>query len=546
MLQPAVRFCPDYLPETLYLPRAGDSEPDSAYSSHPMGARSSLTGILRGPAAEKWAVGLVTALGIAVRLALWPTQAIPSVDGIAYLRIARSFAGGPPIETVHQYGYPFLIWLVHLGVPDLVTAARLVALAGGVALIPLTWALSRNLVTDPRLRLLPTIAVAVTPLPVRYSITTMSDLPYLALFLGMLVLFERKRWFAAGLLGGAAYTIRPEGLLGVLVLAGLCGRRFERSRPLLLGALVFVIPYVVAVGLKDGRWTLTPKSLNIAASTWEEAEARAGESPVPVDFRTRLSRFGGETLRDYPARAADVALQLLRQAGWTTVPLAMAGLAGPPLILIAGLVQIVFLPTTFIGARVRYVLPFLPLIWILAAVAVDRLGRKPLRGALAALVVGQLAFAAWQERDLYTSNEDGWFPELVEAGKWLRDFATPLSVVYDRKPYTAWYAGAQGRYTPGGEYADIVGEVGVHGDFLVVNDWVTERFRPALLPLIRDATIVAAEGRLVPIYFEQSTRGMRTVIYRVVRPGGPPPIQGEEDIRTSLVRLLLEEGQRPK
>src|SRR5687768_963188 len=101
-----------------------------------MDARANPPEIPDAPAAEKWAVGLVAALGLALRLALWSTQAIPSVDGIAYLRIARSLAGGPPIETVHQYGYPLLIWLADFIVPDAVTAARLVALAGGVALIP--------------------------------------------------------------------------------------------------------------------------------------------------------------------------------------------------------------------------------------------------------------------------------------------------------------------------------------------------------------------------------------------------------------------------
>lgn len=523
----------------------GDSDGFSAYSSPPMDLRPNPVEIPAVSAGEKWAVGVVTALGLCLRLALWSTQAIPSVDGIAYLRIARSFAGGPPIETVHQYGYPFLVWLTGLVLPDLETAARLVALAGGVALIPLTWLLARSFITDPRLRFLPVLAMAFTPLPVRYSITTMSDLPYLALFMGMLILFARKRDFRAGLLGGAAYTIRPEGLLGVLVLAVLCGRRFERSRRLLLGALVLVVPYVVAVGLGDGRWTLTPKSINIAASTWEDAEARAGESPVPIDFRTRLSRFGGETLRSYPARAVEVAVQLLRQSGWAPVPLAALGLAGPPLLMLAGFAQIVFLPTTFIGARVRYVLPFLPLVWVLAVVATERLRRRSLRAAAVVLVATGIVFTAWQERDLYTSNEDGWFPELVEAGKWLGDFSTAENVVYDRKPYTAWYAGALGRYTPDGAYDDIVNEVVSRGDFLVVNDWVSERFRPALLPLVRDASTVASERRLVPIYFEQSTRGMRTVIYRVVRPGGPPPLPGEEEIRASLVKLLLDERKPP-
>jgi hypothetical protein len=482
-----------------------------------------------------------TLAGLLLRVALWGTQTIPSVDGTAYLRIAQSFAGGPAVETVHQYGYPLLVRLAQFFIPDWITAARVVAFVPGVLAIPLTWWVSRRFVGPVALRFLPVAAMALTPLPVRYSLTTMTDLPFMALLLGLLGCAARGRWLAAGLLGGAGYVIRPEGLLAALVVAALQAFRRNRAAALRVtaGALLFVVPYVVFVGMKDGRWTLTPKSINIGAATWEAAEERAGEADVPIELGTRLERFGAETAREYPRRAVDVLAQLLRQCGYLPLLLGPIGLAGPGLVLGAGLVQIVFLPLTFIGARVRYVFPFLPILWILTAIVLARVSRPALRTAGTLLVAGGIALAAVQERALYSMNEDGWFPELVEAGVALRDLVRPDSVVYDRKPYTAYYAGAIGRYTPTGGYDAILDQlIRDGGDFLVVNDRVTESFRPELLPLIKDPRTVASETRLSPVYFEQSTRGQWTAVYRIVRPGGPPPMAGEAELRQAMIGVL--------
>jgi hypothetical protein len=482
---------------------------------------------------------LVTAAGIILRLALWDTQTIPSVDGTAYIRIAESFAGGRQVPTVHQYGYPLLIWLAHFGIPDWITAARAVAFVSGASLIPLTWALAAPFVASPWLRLIPAAAMASTPLPIRYSLTTMSDLPYLALFFLMLNLAARKRWMAAGLAGGASYVIRPEGLLATFVVALLQGLKRRGLLQILAGAALFVVPYVVAVGLKDGLWTLTPKTINIGPGTWEAAETQAGEEEVPADLKARVERFGAETLRLYPVRSAEVLIQLVSQVGFVPVLIGPLGLAGPSALLVAGLVHIVFLPLTFIGGRVRYVFPFLPVLWILSVIMIGRLKRRVFQWLLAASLVAGIAVSAWLGRDLYTLNEDGYLPELVEAGRWLKPYVNPSTVVYDRKPYTAFYAGAEGRYTPAGSYDAVLNEISARGgDYLVVNDWVSRSFRPELLPLATDPRVIAAERRVVPIYFTQSERGFRTLIYRIVRSGGPPPFPGEEQIRASVIDLL--------
>ncbi|TPW13292.1 MAG: hypothetical protein FD129_1302, partial [bacterium] len=49
--------------------------------------------------------------------------------------------------------------------------------------------------------------------------------------------------------------------------------------------------------------------------------------------------------------------------------------------------------------------------------------------------------------------------------------------------------------------------------------------------------------RLRPIYFEQSKRGMRTLIFRVLRPGGPPPAPGEDEFRQAVLGVLSKPAQ---
>jgi len=109
------------------------------------------------------------------------------------------------------------------------------------------------------------------------------------------------------------------------------------------------------------------------------AEAQAGGEANPMGVSERIERFGGETVRLYPQRAGEVVRQLAAQSGYLPLLLGPFGLVGPALLLLAGLAQIVFLPLTFIGARVRYLFPFLPILWILSLVTIERMKRSGVR-----------------------------------------------------------------------------------------------------------------------------------------------------------------------
>lgn len=483
-------------------------------------------------------VSLITFLGIGLRLWLWDTQAIPGIDGTTYIRLARSLAGEPGFETVHQYGFPALIWVAHLFTSDWILAGRIMPMMFGVLLIPVTFLLARRVTSSFLLALFPTVAVAFMALPLRYSLTTMTETPYqvflMLFFLGVCL----RRYLAGGVAAGIAYTIRPEVLLITGVVALLHWKSKRAAGLILLGAVLVATPYVITMGVTQGKWTLSGKGINFGHSDWRANETPVGAEAVETGALSRLSEYGGDIARAYPGRAVRVGEQLLRNGGWVVPVVALFGITAGSALLLAGLVPIFILPAIFVGERTRFVFPYLPFLWILAAVAVGRVKKPPLRFGLAALLIAGLGVSAYTERHQYTMNEDNPLPETVRTGKWMANFVQPDDVIYDRKPYAAFYAGGQPRTIPSGSYEGILNEITTRGgDYLVLNDAIVRAFRPELLPLVTSRTMVLGEHRLVPIFHEVSERGLRTIVFRIVRPGGPPPMRGEERIRESLYLL---------
>lgn len=486
---------------------------------------------------ELWVlIGFVLA-GLVLRLSLWKTQSLVSIDGTNYIRLAWALAGGSPHDTVQPPGYPILIVVFHWVVRDWVTAARAVDLAAGLALLPLVWLIARLYVARWWLRFLPVAAVAFLPLPVRLSLTTMSEAPYLAFLLGAFLALGHKRASIAGLLGGIAYLVRPEALLAIVLLALMNLRRRRQAALLMAGAALVVLLGVVAQGAATGVWTLSRKTVNIAASDWRENEMASQEGQAPATTAERVETYGKEAVSAYPKRLADLTAFTARHGGWVLPVMGLAAIASPAMPLAAGLPQILVTPLFAIGTYPRFIFPMLPFLWILAAVFLDRRGRA-MRLALVVLGAAGLVASGVFESRAYRINEDGTFPELVEAGQWLAPHVQPGTVIYDRKPYAAFYAGATYRPIPLGDYdATLDAIVRDGGDFLVVDQAVVDYFRPALLPLALDKGVAGNEPRLRAVYVNLKYRDRHTIVYRVVRPGGPEPLP-EEKSRRELLELV--------
>jgi hypothetical protein len=494
---------------------------------------------------------LLGGLALAVRLAGWRFQEIVSVDGTSYIRLAKMLLGGPHYLTAQPPGYPVLMLpaLALLG-GDGVVAARLTALVCGVALVVAFYLFARPALGRGGAAA-GAVVLALTPLAIRYSLTTMSEAPYTLVALLAVLAAARERPSAAAVFGGLSFHVRPEGLVLSVALALLHG---WRPRVWLRFALVFllvgVVPAVTFNGVTSGDWTLTRKGINIVPDSPvlnESIEGRVAVADRSLGMTDRLARFGGDALRSWPGRFG---AEIGHLAGAFGVPLLLAALAGlvltvrarrsPELLAAAGLVQLLFVPFFAGVAPVpRLVVPLFPFVVFFAGVAIRAgLARgRAVGGALAALVLGGWLVAAAPDVPALTLQEDGYYPELVAAGRALAPVFDDTTLVLDRKPYTAFYGGAQYAQIPFGAYhASIQAAQNAGGDYLVVNESVAEVFRPELLPLVKDGFTALHESRLEPVYFDPSLLGRHTVVYRVLG-GGESPRPDDPAVRST--RALL-------
>jgi hypothetical protein len=568
-------------------------------AGRPAAARAGRPGRPMTAVAPAVVLGFVLVLALAARLFAWPHQSIVTVDGTSYIRLARDLLGGPDYATVQPPGYPVMMMplLVAAGAtgapagatappptpadPDGVDPARGTALLAALgATFLLVHIARRHLATGAVVAF--GLALALTPILVRSSVITMSEMPYLLGASAALLAATRGRWWLAGALGGLAFHVRPEGMFLVGGLALAAGRR-PAAWLGLLGGLVLAgfLPALAFNHARSGTWSLTLKDTNLIADTPvrnESIRSRDAEPAPDAPLADRLARFGGESLRVWPGRFRAEMTNLAHAIGW---PWLLAGLAGlvrvlgggagrrdgaradggagdavrmaparepPPHVarrlLAAPLLQLLVVP--FFGGVApvpRLIVPVLPFVLLLGLISIQALlaaapRRRAIGLAAAAIVAAGWLVAAIPEARALKLQEDGYYPELVRAGRELRGVIPPDALVLDRKPYTAFYAGARFEQVPFGSYHATMDAIqAMKGDYLVVDEAVAEVFRPDLMPLAKDSFTMLNEARLDPIWFDPSLVRRHTAVYRIVRPGGPASPIDEE--RRAAVRALI-------
>ncbi|NNF07795.1 MAG: tetratricopeptide repeat protein [Candidatus Eisenbacteria bacterium] len=473
----------------------------------------------------------VTILAAVVRVWFWKYQTIISVDGSVFVQIAKSLTGGPETEALYPYGYPLLISLAHLFQQDWMVAAKVVDFLAGVALVPLLWILGRMYIQSIWLRLLAPLAAAVLPLTVVFSLLTLSEMPYLVFLTAMFIAISSRRPVLAGVLGGIAYATRPEGLITILVLGLLLLLQKQLWRRYLLAAAAVVVVCFVFQGIDRNAWQLAVASPAAEQTWWETKTSEllsSGASATP-GIETTVPEVDGSSV-SFVGNLKN----LLIQGGWLAPVLGLVGLFSGAGILIAGVAQLVLLPFFGQGDHPRLILPFLPFLWVAAAIFLDRL-KSPLRWGLLALTLGGFAFTIQTEQTSYRLDENALFVPLVEVGEWLRPQVTPQTVIYDLKPYAAYYAGAQYRTLPEGSYEDALDQVVKEGgDFVVLHQPVAAVFRKDLLPLVTDKPVTWHEPRLAPVHINNKYLDSRALVFRVLRPGGPSPLTSESTIKREI------------
>jgi hypothetical protein len=473
------------------------------------------------PAAERWswvALGAIVVVALAWRALGALAIVYPSVDGVNYMTIARTLVrDGSLMFSTFPPGWPSIIslplFLVGADEPMVLlrTAQAANVVLGTVAVVLAYLAARRPLGRIGALLL--AAFVAFLPDLVITATTDLSEPSYLAVLLaGWWALRTRRDW-ATGLLFGFAYLIRPEALI---VLLGVVALRSARDHRLhwkpLVGAAVFVVPFVLFVHRATGVWALSSKGVFLD---------RAVEDRGPVELLTGWFTNAGAFLGELPPIV-----------GWPVVVLAVWGAVrwrGPELL---ALLPVLIVPLFSFRMDPRFWMPLVPFVaWLAVAGGRDLVGRigaaRPRGLAAAVLVVVAVvgtAIAARPDFFRVGLNLEA-YSGMRAAGAWLAENSDPDAVVVGYKPYVAFWSGRDFHRLPERDDAestvDRIRELG--HEYLVVNRAVVRALTPQLAPLISSDPLEPSLARkvvLVHVSNVDDDPRQITAIYRIVPVGG--------------------------
>lgn len=234
-------------------------------------------------------LSLILVASIGVRAGAWRLRHTGAIEqeGAEYARIAENLRNGlgyvgiatPGTELTFPPLFPLLIAAASLVTHDYELAGRLVSFLLGV-LLPLPVFGVAVRLFQRRTAIIAAIITILHPLFINLSITVFSEGPYATLLLSGVYLalraFDRpsvKRWSLVGWAFGAAYLLRQEALVPLLVAvlfaltAGDAGRvvKIKRGVAAMVVFAVLALPQVILLYRSTGELRLEGKSAIVFA-----------------------------------------------------------------------------------------------------------------------------------------------------------------------------------------------------------------------------------------------------------------------------------------
>ena len=506
---------------------------------------------------EVWLPGVaLSALAVALRLLVAARREGIEVDGILYLANAAALAGAPgSFNAVHQPLYSLVLAPLLGLTADPEWLGRVVAaVAGGLWVWPTLWLAHET--TDERVAWPTGLLVAVLPAAVDAGTRVLPDT--------LLVLLTTTTLAAAvwavrttspvgaavtGAAGALASLAHPVGIgflalaLALLVLAPRwtpstwpAPRPLATATAVALAAVLVLAPQVAFVRRATGTWSWTGKQLGYTLTFSEHVGA---ERPVvaaerlTAEVRPEDAPPGALAYaRRSPGMLAQRALVNLHLVDKYTLPgllqsggIALVALGAvhlrrrrhPPEwllpVMLAPLAALVLF-----NVESRYFLPAMPVLAVIAALGVARLGRRrPAEGpaprvrlGVLVLAVVLLSFVPWLARPWFREDASG-----IDraAGRWLRAAGAGPTFL-GRYPVVGYYAHARAIPFAAHSLDEALADGRRQGArFLVVDSERLPEIRPDLLPLLAGT----ARGRddLQLAHVVEDRAGRRVLIYRI-------------------------------
>jgi len=446
---------------------------------------------------------VITAL---IRLPFLRTFEFVAYDGTFYLNQARTLfsaqmAGSFPI------GYPAVVRLFQLALRDYQIAGMAVSFLAGVGSVILTWRIANHFVRR-ELAFLAALAVALNPLFIRLSLMTLSESLYTFFALLGLLMFVEKRWLPFGLAMGAAAITRPEAI-AIVGLLGLTQLRHPKQLAIIAaGFLVIYAANSVRLSTSRGRIVILPKSEFIGSSTsfWKLREVAIDyEGREVTDQLMESERKQQTALSNYAKRLPRELRLVLRHVFPAVFLLSLYALRRRQYwFMVAALVSFLAIPLATVRSIDRYILPYIPILILLAVFALGDIRQRAARFVAAALVIlSILVLPVYNRATLLAPEEVGLGPVKKAARRLRHDIETGAKIA-DRKPFFTYYT--QGKYVeiPIAPYDDAINYLTVDAkvEYLAINQTTIHIMRPALKPLMYDQAVVNGELRFEQFYFD--------------------------------------------
>jgi TolB protein len=455
---------------------------------------------------DRQVYGALIVVGALIRLPFLPTFEVVAYDGTYYLNQARTLfsvhmAGSFPI------GYPAAVRLFQLVLRDYQLAGMAVSFLAGVGSAIVAWRIAVHFVRR-ELAFVAAVAVALNPLFIRLSLMTLSEALYTFFVLLGLLMFIEKRWLWFGVVMGLAAITRPEAI----AIVGILGlTRLRHPRQLVAIAAGFLVMYAVnsaRLSVSIGRVVILPKSEFIGSSThyWKFREAAVEfEGQERIEEQIASEQEQQNAWLDYGRRLPGELLSVIRHVFPVVFVLALYALRRRKyLFMAAALLSFFVIPLATVRSIDRYVLPYLPVLILLAVFALGDIRNRAVRVTATALLVASIVMLpVYNRATLLAPEEDDLLP-LKKAGLQFRGDVKPGTKIADRKPHFAFYAGGDYVEIPVAPYEDVMRYLTVDEDvtYLVFHRHTIHTLRPALRSLMYSKAVINGELRFRQIFFD--------------------------------------------
>jgi Tol biopolymer transport system component len=463
---------------------------------------------------------ILAVLSVLSRLPFLRTFELVAYDGTYYLNQAKTLFSGH-MAGAFPIGYPLVVRLFQIVLRDYQLAGQAVSFVASVASACLAYRLAKHF-TNRGFAFLAAVVLALNPLFIRLSLMTLSESLYVFWVLLSLMCFVERRWLPFGLAMGMAAITRPEAL-AIAVLLALS--RIRRPKEMAVIAISFLVVYcanAAVLSVTQHSFVLLPKSGFVGSSleNWrarevsidfegkeavqEELEAAAGSKSLAADYLRRLPEeillLGRHVL---PAIFL-LALLALRHRKYTFLAVA--------------LVPFFAIPLATVRSMDRYVLPYVPILILLAVLAAAELRGRSLRALAVYLIAASAVILPFVNSAVLWQPEE---PELLgvkRAAIAFRDKVKPGDRIADRKPFFAFYAGGEYVEIPIAPYEDVMKLLTSENvKYLALHNGTIRALRPALRPLLYSRSVVNGEMRLRQVYFDHDGE----VVFQRVRDQDP-------------------------